>query len=144
MNFKTLVIGGAIVVGFVGFMTATDIGNLLYQKWTAPLRGASEAERTIESGSSRIQRYQEFFNLCQGIQAKEDAIDNLLANTTMDTGQRDIAVTANQNARATLIAEYNSKSAQAYTAARFKDSNLPYQIVRGPYTGSNRTACVIQ
>lgn len=141
---KTVLLGTAAVIGFVGFMTLTDIGSLLYQKWTAPLRGQTEAERTIESGASRIQRYQEFFNICQGIQAKEDAIDNLQANSTMDTEKRDTAVTANQNARATLIAEYNGKSAQAYTAARFKDSNLPYQINRGPYTGANRTNCVTQ
>ena len=144
MNFKTIALGGTVVVGFIGFMATTDIGGLLYQKWTAPLRGQSEAERTIESGASRIQRYQEFFNICQGIQAKEDAIDNLKANSTMDTERRDTAITANQNARSTLIAEYNSKSTQAYTAARFRDSNLPYQIARGPYLGTNRTVCAVQ
>jgi hypothetical protein len=141
---RTALLGGAAVIGFIAFMAATDIGGLLYQKATAPLRGQSEAERQIESGASRIQRYQEFFNICQGIQAKEDAIDNLQANSSMDTQKRDTAITANQNARATLIAEYNSKSGQAYTAARFKASNLPYQINRGPYMGSNRTNCVTQ
>lgn len=141
---KTWLLGGAAVVGFVGIMVATDLGGLMYQKLTAPFRGAVEAERMIEGGASRIQRYQEFFNICQGIQAKEDAIDNLNANNSMDEQKRDTAVTANQNARATLIAEYNSKSAQSYTAARFKASNLPYQINRGPYTGMNRTNCVTQ
>lgn len=141
---KKVLLGGAAVIGFVGFMATTDIGGLLYQKFTAPLRGQSEAERSIEGGASRIQRYQEFFNICQGIQSKEDAIDNLKANGSMDTQKRDTAITANQNARATLIAEYNSKSGQAYTASRFKASNLPYQINRGPYTGSNRTNCVTQ
>jgi len=143
MNFKTFAIGGAIVVGFVGFMTATDIGSLLYQKWTAPLRGASEAERTIESGASRIQRYQEFFNVCQGVQAKEDAIDALKANLSMDEQDRDRAITANQTARAQLIADYNSMAAQSYTAARFQASNLPYQLERGLYNGANKTNCVI-
>lgn len=141
---KTVLLGTAAVVGFIGLMVATDIGGLLYQKATAPLRGQAEAERSIESGASRIQRYQEFFNICQGIQSKEDAIDNLKANDSMDEQKRDTAVTANQNARATLIAEYNGKSGQSYTAARFKASNLPYQINRGPYTGMNRTNCVTQ
>lgn len=141
---RNILLGTAAVVGFVVFIIATDLGGLVYQKMTAPFRGSVEAERMIESGSSRIQRYQEFFNICQGVQAKEDAIDNLLANKTMDTVKRDTAVTANQNARATLIAEYNSKSAQAYTAARFKASNLPYQINRGSYTGKNPTNCVVQ
>lgn len=76
---KKILLGSAAVVGFIGFMVATDIGSLLYQKATAPLRGQTEAERMIEGGASRIQRYQEFFNICQGIQAKEDAIDNLKA-----------------------------------------------------------------
>lgn len=140
---KNILLGTAAVVGFVGIMIATDLGSLAYMKLTAPFRGQAEAERMIESGASRIQRYQEFFNICQGIQAKEDAIDNLLANTSMDVTKRDTAITANQNARAALIAEYNSKSAQAYTAARFKASNLPYQINRGPYN-SNRTNCFTQ
>lgn len=141
---KAVLAYSALALGTVGLVIALDVGGIFYQKATSGIRGKAEAERIIESGSSRIQRYQEFFNICQGVQAKEDAIDNLLANKTMDTVKRDTAVTANQNARATLIADYNSKSAQAYTAARFKASNLPYQINRGPYNGSNRTNCAIQ
>lgn len=144
MNIKTVLLGAGGVLAFVAFMTATDIGSMLYSQATSGLRGATEAERTIESGASRIQRYQEFFAICEGVQTKEDAIDNLLANNTMDEVTRDTAVTANQNARAQLIAEYNSKSGQSYTAARFKDSNLPFQLARGPYIGTNQTNCFAQ
>jgi hypothetical protein len=133
---------GAFLLAIIVFI-ALALGGLAWRYYTAELRGRVDAQEQIESAPSRIQRYQEFFNLCQSIQTKEDAIDNLRANSTMDEERKGTAITANQNARAQLINEYNSKSAQSYTAARFKASNLAYQIPRGPYENS-RTNCITQ
>lgn len=133
---------GVVVLVIVGLVVLSLLG-LGYRYMTAEIRGRVAAEEQLRSAPSRIQRYQEFFSLCQSVQTKEDAIDNLRANTTMDADRRETAITANQNARASLINEYNSKSAQAYTAARFKASNLIYQIPRGPYQNT-RTNCVTQ
>lgn len=133
---------GFFILGII-LLVAISLGTLAWRYYTAEVRGTVGAQEQIESAPSRIQRYQEFFNLCQSIQSKEDAIDNLRSNSSMNEQYKDSAITANQNARATLINEYNSKSAQSYTAARFKASNLVYQIPRGPYE-SNRTNCVIQ
>lgn len=133
---------GAFLLAIV-VLIALALGTLAWRYYTAELRGRVDAQEQIESAPSRIQRYQEFFNLCQSIQTKEDAIDNLRANSTMDEERKGTAITANQNARAQLINEYNSKSAQSYTATRFKASNLVYQIPRGPYE-NNRTNCIVQ
>lgn len=137
---KSLKIFGAIIA-VISLLVAISLGGYAWRYFTAPIKGKVGAEEQIESAPSRIQRYEEFFGICQSVQTKEDAIDNLRANSTMDQERKGAAITANQNARAALINEYNSKSAQAYTAARFKASNLIYQIPRGPYQGS-RTQCV--
>lgn len=123
------------------FLVGLSLGGLAWRYYTAEIRGKVDAQESIESASSRIQRYQEFFGICQSVQTKEDAIDNLRANTTMDEEKKGVAITANQNARSALINEYNSKSAQSYTAGRFKASNLIYQIPRGIYK-ENRTTCI--
>jgi len=138
-----MVLGGlGLVVATIGLSIALDLGGLFYQGQTAGFRGAMEAERQIESAPSRIQRYEEFFNICQGVQAREDAIDALLANASINEEDRDRAITANQSARAQLIAEYNSMASQDYTAARFQASNLPYQLTRGLYDG-DQTNCAL-
>lgn len=138
----SLKITGAIIVA-ITIAIGLSLGTLAYRYFTAEVRGVVGAEEQIEGASSRIQRYQEFFNLCQSIQAKEDAIDNIKANATMSESGQGAAITANQNSRASLISEYNSKSSQSYTSARFKASDLPYRIERGPYTGSNKTNCAL-
>lgn len=129
-----------VVLGFIAFVVLSDFGSLWYQQLTAPFRGKTEAERQIESGSSRIQHYQEFFKLCQGIQAKEAQIDALESNVEMDRAQKANAITAAKIARQSLISEYNSKTAQDYTAARFKDVDLPYSIPLTSYSGQ-KTKC---
>lgn len=136
---KTKIFG--LVLLFIAAIITISLGTLGYRYLTAEVKGRVGAEEQIEGAASRIQRYQEFFNICQGIQAKEDAIDNLGLNDTMADSGKGAAITANQNARSTLIAEYNSKASQSYTSGRFRDSDLPYQIPRGPYTGDNKTNC---
>ena len=130
----------AIIVLVIALVVAS-LSSLAWRYFTAEVRGTVDAEEQIESASSRIQRYQEFFNICQSIQTKEDAIDNLRANSTMDEERKGMAITANQNARSNLINKYNSKSAQNYTAERFKQSNLVYRIPRGIYK-DQRTTCI--
>jgi hypothetical protein len=137
---KQFFIYGGVGIAAIAGLAMTDLGGMAYNYFTAPLRGMVEAQRTVTSGASRIQRYEEFFNICQSIQAKELAIDSLNANSTMDAAKRDTAITANQSARGKLISEYNSKASMAYTYARFKASNLPYSIQSGLYEG-NSTNC---
>lgn len=133
-------LAAAGLAGFLVLLLGSDLFGLWYKGQTAPFRGKMNAEQQIESAPSRIQRYEEFFALCQGVQTKEDQIDSLLVS---NISKREVALTAQQAARSKLINEYNAKSAQAYTAARFKASNLIYQIPRGAYDGTNPTNCII-
>lgn len=140
---KVLGIIFAAILGLaavVGLGIALDLGGLFYQKETAEFRGESEAERTIESGRSRIQHYNEFFNLCASIQAKEFQIDALKSTESMDEKRKEEAITAARIARQSLITEYNNKTARNYTAGRFKDVDLPYRISSKPYE-TEHTKC---
>jgi hypothetical protein len=130
-----------VIAALVGTFIALDLGSLIYQSKTASVRGSSNAEVQIESAASRIANYNKFFDLCAAVQAKEDAIDLLKANASMDDEKRDMAITANQTQRANLIAEYNAAASKDYTAARFKSSDLPFTLPRGPYDGETRTGC---
>lgn len=142
-DMKTIGLYGLGFVALIGVGVATDLFGIFYQKETAGIRGQSEAERLIESGSSRIQRYEEFFGICSAVQAKESAIDALRRNDSMDESRRDTAITSNEIARDRLIAEYNAKAGMAYTAARFLASNLPATLSIEAYDGT-RTLCAVQ
>lgn len=128
------------LAALVGVGVALDLFGIFYKKETAGIRGESEAERMIESGTSRMQRYEEFFDLCQGIRSKEFQIDALEKNDQMDSDRKADALTATIISRHNLISEYNSKSARAYTSARFKAEGLPYRISNKPYDGT-KTEC---
>lgn len=137
-----------LVLGFAGFLALViglDLGGLLYQKETAGFRGRSEAERNIQRGTSRIQRYEEFFNLCSSVQKAEAAIDSLEANKTMNVARRDEAITAQRIARRASIADYNRRAVASYTSGQFRDSQLPYTLQNTRYeAGRNNTNCIVE
>lgn len=135
-------IGLLILAGLIALTIGLDLGGLIYQKETASLRGRSEAERIIEGPASRIQLYNEFFNLCAGIQAKEKQIDILANDKALPEGRRAEAITATRIARTSLITDYNGRASRNYTAGRFKAANLPYRISPNPYEpGGQKTLC---
>ena len=134
----------AIVCIICLFLLITGIsGGLTYL--LAPFRGAVNAEVQIESGANRRYTYDHFHNLCASIKAVEFKIDeqkSLLAQELTDDMKRmvltNVAGLASQ--RASKIAEYNADSNKAYTSGRFKDSNLPRNIMLDTYNGS-KTNC---
>ena len=80
---------GIVALGAViGLTVGLDLFGLWYRGATAPIRGNSDAEVQIESAPSRIQRYEEFFALCQSVQTKEDQILALEANSSMNDQQK--------------------------------------------------------
>lgn len=142
MRLLGIIFAGLLgLAALVGIGIALDLGGLVYQERTAEMRGQSNAERQIESAAARIAAYEKFHDLCAAIQAREDAMDAVRANTAMDDARKANALTANQTQRASLIAEYNADSRKDYTAARFKDSDLPWALDRAPYDGTNPTSC---
>lgn len=96
-------------------------------KWvTADARGRGAAREQIKAnGSFRIAAYNDFFNLCAGIQAQEDRI-KIFQDDPSPNGQ--VNLRAVQAKRAELIREYNNKASREYTEGQFKDSDLPYRI----------------
>lgn len=118
----------AIVAGFVALLL---VGVLVWV-W-APWKGKLEArQQTQGSGAYRIAAYDQFFDDCNAIKAKERIIGNFQEELEGAADQRAVqlqaAITAEFNAREELIAEYNSNAAKEDTRGGFRDSGLPYEI----------------
>ncbi|OCP21988.1 MULTISPECIES: hypothetical protein [unclassified Ensifer] len=134
---STLKIIGFSLAGLAGLATLS-LATGAFQYVTAPFFGRVQAERQIESGASRTALYNEFFDLCAGVQAIEGQID---AQTGVQSANTQINLAGLQSRRSQVIAQYNANASKSYTSARFHDAKLPYQLVAGTYTGQNKTAC---
>jgi len=132
-----LKIAGSIVFFFL-FVLALSVATGGWQYLTASFFGKVEAERAIESGPSRTAIYDRFFDLCAGIQAVEGQID---AQSALGTDRARQNVAGLNARRAQLIARYNADATKDYTAARFRDADLPYRISPAAYDGSRQTVC---
>lgn len=128
---------GYTVAGLAG-IAALSLASGAFSYITAPFFGRVEAERQIESGASRTTLYNQFFDLCAGVQAIEGQIDAQISVQNERTPQN---LAGLQGRRSQVIAEYNANASKSYTAARFLDSKLPYQLATGIYTGANKTVC---
>lgn len=127
-------IGGtaAVVVALVvGGMAVFGIG--WFKKETADFRGSVAAtERVHANGAYRIAAYDQFFDRCAGVQAKEATIAALKQErTTASEGRQqqiDATLTAVRSARAQDITRYNADAAKTDTVGNFLASNLPYSL----------------
>jgi hypothetical protein len=137
----TIIVALLCLVGITAIVIFFDLFGMKYASDTSSMRGKSGAEVKIESAGSRIERYEHFFALCASVQEKEDVIDVLKSNLSMEEQKKDIALMANAAQRSSLINRYNADSAKSYTDARFKASNLPHRLERAPYKGTNKTSC---
>lgn len=139
-----ILVAGILIVG-LALMAVFGVG--LFQKETAGFRGSVEATEIIQGdGTYRIAAYDQFFNRCSEIQAKEATLDALKSerDTTSPSESRlheiNATITAVTAARASDIARYNTDAAKAGTIAQFKSSTLPFSI---DVTQEN-TTCVIR
>lgn len=125
---------GLIIAGAVLFFVA--LGLLLGGiNWiTAPFRGAADQrEKTVADGDYRIAAYDEFFNSCEAIAAKERIIARYEEQREASTDESEkvrlgAAILAEKNVRDELIADYNADAAKEGTRGQFRASNLPYTI----------------
>lgn len=121
-----VVVIAIILVGVYGFGW--------FQKETAGFRGeVAETERVEADPNFRIASYEEFYELCAAVQAKEAAIvqqEQMLAQTPDPTRQQQLQsnLAALASSRASLIAEYNSKAERSRTRGKFLGSELPDQL----------------
>lgn len=125
------------LAGLAG-IAAVSLASGAFHYVTAPFFGRVEAERQIESGASRTALYNQFFDLCAGVQALEGQIDAQADNTGPNAQAN---VSGLKARRAQVIAQYNADAKKDYTSARFLDAKLPYQLASGPYDGTTKTVC---
>lgn len=123
--------GSAIALALVGVVGLTA-GSLAYRYYTAEVRGIVDAEVRIESGQNRIQQYNRFFDLCAEIQTMQSSLEaqkSLLETSEGGEEERVRANIAGMTAQLNrYVNRYNADARKEYTAARFRDSSLPYQI----------------
>ncbi len=123
-----------VVIGVILLMLAIMFVSGTLSILTAPFRGEVEKNELVEAdGSYRIAAYDQFYQLCSSVQSKNDQIkilkDEMAISTDEDRKkQLQSGITANQNTKAELVNEYNSKAASEYTKGQMKDSDLPEQL----------------
>lgn len=125
---------GVLVIVVVVFCVLLGLG-LAGVKWvTAPFRGAvDQREKTVADGDYRIAAYDEFFNSCEAIAAKERIIsrykdEQAAAATEADRVRLGAAILAESNIRDEMIADYNADAGKAGTRGQFRASELPFKI----------------
>lgn len=128
------VFGVSILVLLLVF--ALIVGAGIFTWFWAPWKGKIEQRNLTEgSGAYRIAAYDQFYDDCMSIVAKEQIIANYqseLEGPPKPDDQRAVqlraAITAETNARLELIAEYNANARKEDTRGNFRASDLPYEI----------------
>lgn len=140
-NVWLWIIGCVVVAGLIG------IGLWTFGVLTADVKGRGEARKQLRSADYRIQAYDHFYNLCAAVQASEAALDAQLAELAStpqgsDDRERILANIAGVTAeRARAIRQYNADARKGYTLARFRASDLPFQLGTDPYSKEAPTSC---
>lgn len=126
-----------IILGVIVGLGAFIGGGWAFSYFTAPIRGAVNAEEQIESAASRIQNYQMFYDLYHTYQAQTQQLEiqreRLEQAKELGLEPKDIAriqtdIAALRAVRTQTREQYNSAASQQYTRARFLAGDLPYQI----------------
>jgi hypothetical protein len=133
---------GIIIVAIVGLLMWT-FGWGFFARSTADFRGETEArERIYADGDYRIAIYNQFFDICASVQTAEDRIEVYEQEMATATPERTFVLATSISAiraqRAESINEYNSLAARDFTAADFRDLDLPFRLD----TDEEDTQCV--
>lgn len=126
-------VGLLILVALAATLVAIDLGSTLYKAKTAVFHGKANAEVQIESAPSRIANYNSFYDQCAAIQGYESAIKVQESAITLgmpadDRSRVTTVIAGIQAQRGRAISQYNADARKQYTAARFKASDLPFQL----------------
>lgn len=126
---KQLLIGLGVFVCFIALI----FGSWAWKYYTASIKGKVNAEVQIESAESRIQWYNHFHDLCSVVQSNKESlrVQKMLLESSESNDER-IRIRANiggiQAQIARNVNRYNADASKNYTAARFKDSDLPFKL----------------
>ena len=128
--FKGVLIFLGVIALFVGIMFVSGLVSIA----TAPFRGEVEKHELVEAdGSYRIAAYDQFYQMCSSVQSHNDKIkvlENEMKNSSDEERIKQLqsGITANQNTKAELVNDYNTKAASEYTKGQMKDSDLPDRL----------------
>ena len=121
-----------IVILAIVVLIAMIFGGWAFRYFTAPIQGRVDAEQRIESGTNRIQQYNKFFDLCANAQTTQTSLQtqkDMLESMEGKEAERIRSNVAGMTAQlARTVNQYNVDARKDYTAARFHDSNLPFQL----------------
>lgn len=125
------IIGAIVGVIALGLSVMLITGTL--KKETADFRGGVDQVEQVEGNADyRIAAYDRFFALCAQVQGNEATIKSLEEElVTADESRKSViraTLTGVKSQRAQNIAEYNADASKEATAAKFKASNLPYNL----------------
>lgn len=130
---KTLLILLSIVAIIAIVLTVIYGGGML-KRFTADFRGeTSQIEKTEANADYRISAYDQFYDKCMSVKSTESKIKNLADELehTKKEQRKDIlntSITASKNKRAEMIQSYNADARKEDTRAKFKASDLPYEL----------------
>lgn len=137
-------VGGVVLLFVVMLIGVFGFG--LFQKETAEFRGdVGETEQVVADPWYRIAMYNNFFQLCTGVQNAEASLaaqtDELSRVTDPDRRtQLESSLSAVRTQRAGLVNQYNNKASQERTQAEYFPPNLPPQL-DPVYRDGMRTTC---
>lgn len=126
-----IILGLAVLTGGILF-SIYGAGGL--QRLTADFRGeTSQIEQTEANADYRISAYDRFYDKCASVQTIEGKISNLEEELEATEDKQRIStlntsITASKNKREEMINSYNADASKEDTRAKFKASDLPYEL----------------
>lgn len=120
--------GVGLLIGGIVLVIALVVGIWALTVAWAPWKGEGDARKQTNSADYRIAAYDHFYSLCGDIQAVEDQLATMEADTSLPEDQRNTNILALTNKRNTLIREYNADARKEDTQGKFRASDLPYQL----------------
>lgn len=122
---------GIVILAILAVITMI-FGGWAFKYFTAPIQGRVDAEQRIESGTNRIQQYNKFFDLCASAQTTQTSLQTQKEMLELVDGKEAERIRSNVAGMTAQLArtvnQYNVDARKDYTAARFHDSDLPFQL----------------
>ena len=121
---KWLILGFAIVA----FLTIASIfGSIYIPRWLAPERGKTEEVIITNRGQYRIQAYERFYQINEELVAVDNKL-GVYSFSAPNNLRQETECKGMLFKRANLVSEYNAKSQQERTTAKWQDPSLPERL----------------
>lgn len=118
------------VIVFFALVAVVSLLTLGYRYMTAEVKGRVAAEEQLESASSRIQRYEQFFDMCSTVVEKKASLKSQKKRLEFTTDEKSknriyANIAALESQIAGDVSRYNNEARKGYTSGRFFDDRLP-------------------